>query len=629
MAEKLTHKRIGIPAGIALVLLMGLVCLFCFRTVSEVDIGYHLAGGEWILENGRVPDTDMFTFTVPDHAYLDLHWAYQVLVFGLHRVGGFPGLVAVHAAAVVLAFGIMILTALRRNGPPVFLAVVTLAGILAAEFRFSIRPEVFSWVLLVLMILALEKYRETRRWPWMLAVPAIMAVWVNIQGIFIVGLLTAGAYALGESISLRKPDRPLILGAVAGFAACFLNPYGIRGVMFPLTLMTRLGGDNPFARSIAEFQSPWTLNPIAAGALYPRKLLYSYIFLSALLVILFLLTLRKRRTTEWFLAAIFGLLAAQAIRNIPIFVLVCIPLMVRAAGDLLASRPGRKLQEKLPLQPFRMTVGVILTALVLATGVQVLSSAYYISDRRDVRFGYALDDRFLPVQAAAFIGENSLEGRLFNQLRYGGYFIWKLKQPVFIDGRLEVMQEDFFREYTGSNRWGELIPLLDRYHVDIAVFTYATSRAWITDLDRSEKWRLVYFDDISVVYIRSVSNGHVPDVTFPPVRTGNVSIPPDDSQRDRIIRYVQSRQTLTRFEGFFTVPDFPSGDMNRATLARFLHNMPAAESFLLAAVENSGGIYFEPWFNLGLIYQQMNRPDLARICHRNVRTLCPRALENH
>ena len=62
------------------------------RQLSDPDLGFHLKYGKWIVANEKVPVTDMSTYTVPTHPYIDLHWLFQVMLYGVFRLTGYPGI---------------------------------------------------------------------------------------------------------------------------------------------------------------------------------------------------------------------------------------------------------------------------------------------------------------------------------------------------------------------------------------------------------------------------------------------------------------------------------------------------------------------------------------------------------
>src|SRR5262245_40737619 len=83
--------RRGVAAATALMLLLALLA---WRSVVDVDVGIHLAGGRWIAEHGAVPGLDAFTYTVSDHAYVAYHWLFQLALHASERMAGATGMAA-------------------------------------------------------------------------------------------------------------------------------------------------------------------------------------------------------------------------------------------------------------------------------------------------------------------------------------------------------------------------------------------------------------------------------------------------------------------------------------------------------------------------------------------------------
>jgi hypothetical protein len=73
-----------------LVLISVLVFILSLRQLSDPDLGFHLKYGKWIVENIQVPDSDQSTYTVTGHPYVDLHWLFQVVLFGVFIFAGYP-----------------------------------------------------------------------------------------------------------------------------------------------------------------------------------------------------------------------------------------------------------------------------------------------------------------------------------------------------------------------------------------------------------------------------------------------------------------------------------------------------------------------------------------------------------
>ncbi|HZM70831.1 MAG TPA: hypothetical protein VFB95_10755, partial [Candidatus Cryosericum sp.] len=65
-----------------------LCATFCLTQLAEVDLFWHLLGGRTILEQGKVPRVDDFTYTSAGRPWIDLHWLFQAAIEGSRRVAG-------------------------------------------------------------------------------------------------------------------------------------------------------------------------------------------------------------------------------------------------------------------------------------------------------------------------------------------------------------------------------------------------------------------------------------------------------------------------------------------------------------------------------------------------------------
>ena len=66
--------------------------------LMDPDTGWHIASGDLIRELGRMPASDPWSFTAGDYPWVDMSWAYDVLLSFVHSAGGLPG-VAVFAVS--------------------------------------------------------------------------------------------------------------------------------------------------------------------------------------------------------------------------------------------------------------------------------------------------------------------------------------------------------------------------------------------------------------------------------------------------------------------------------------------------------------------------------------------------
>jgi hypothetical protein len=163
-----------------------LAALLGTRVLFDPDLGFHLKAGQWIVQNHQVPSKDTFTYTVSDHDYLDIQWLYQVLLYTLYCVGGYPLISLVNGISVL---GLLFITwkRLKLTDAPRWMCVLLLTMVLLGiEIRFWGRPETLSCILMSLTLWILELWTKKEK-NLLFLLPVIFMVWANIEGLFAVG----------------------------------------------------------------------------------------------------------------------------------------------------------------------------------------------------------------------------------------------------------------------------------------------------------------------------------------------------------------------------------------------------------------------------------------------------------
>jgi hypothetical protein len=592
---------------VALALVLALVAALALRQVSGGDVGFHLAAGERVLDGQGLPHTDPFTFTVPDHAYVNTSWGYQVVLALLERAFGAPGLVLFHVALVLGFWGTLCATARLGPGDPVALLALVALGGLAAEMRYEVRPEVLSYTLLGLLLHLLHRHAEGRRAAlWLL--PLMFLVWANCHSLFVLGWLALGCFGIGLWLRDGRLDRRLSAWSLAGVAATFVNAHGWHGVAFPFTLLTRFESDNPFNQTIGEFVSPFKLGLSEPFPFYPRLPIVCFRVYCVLVLLSLVPLARQRRWHCLLLALPFGYLACTMVRNMPLLVVTALP------GSCWGlAGPIRRVAQR--LQAGRVGAAVAVVALVLI--LRVVHDSYYITSRRQERFGLGWNERALPIAATAYAERAGLWGPVLNHLNFGGYLIWARKLPVFIDGRLEVMGETFFERYRRTLASPvEREAAVARHGIEWTIFPYRTNASLVEALHGDERWRLAYVDGVAAIWVRAdrasattLDPSAMRPRGGPPALTDDLPGVGDSPRRGPIARWLRG---LVRRERF---PD----ESFHLGLFDYFRGDPAGAALRFAeAIRQSDGAYFETYLNLGSALFRQGRLREARDCYRVV-----------
>ncbi|KPK83549.1 MAG: hypothetical protein AMJ81_07960, partial [Phycisphaerae bacterium SM23_33] len=454
MPEKPGGGRIwpGLAAGTVIALAAVVAC----SKVWNYDVFWHLAGGRWMLQHHRVLGHDPFGLPeAPDGrpaVWVNIHWGFQLIVAAVHSVGGFGGLVVMKMAVFAATLAVFALW-LRRQIAPAWLIVVGIWLILGTEGRVRVRPEIFTFLLLVGTLVLVESVRRGRspnRLWWL--VP-INILWVNMHGLFVVGLAAAWAAVAGAAIDRamgRDTAGPLatrraLLPMAAATAACFVSPWPIKAGLHPLLLWTRLAGHRLlYTYGVEELRPTWALNPLGSAPLLVALLLA----LATLAVLLLRVRSVPAGHALWFLT--FFAVALPASRNLPLFVIPAALLLAIHGGALLhrlPSGPALKI-----LRPAAAAAMLLLAAGIAAA--YATEAVYRWQSRPESQFGLGRVQNIQPVAMAQWLQGYPADGDVLSvDFGNGGVFIlYTPGRRVWMDGRLELHSPQRFKQQRETYR---------------------------------------------------------------------------------------------------------------------------------------------------------------------------------
>lgn len=602
------RRRAG---GLALLSALLLLALLSVRQVGSPDAGFHLARGRAILAGHGIPRFDTLTYTVNDHADVNTSWGYDVVLALVESRGGARGMILFHAMLAGAAFWIVARTARLATCDAASIALLLLLGILMSEERLEVRPELVSYLLLAVAHFILTRHALKGRAPlW--ALPCVFALWANVHSLFVVGFASLLCFNLGAVARARRLDRRLLAASAAAVAAAFINPFGVRGVWMALVLATRLRGGQVFHETISEYESP--VSTLAAENLGLYLLPIACLFIFAALVLLSIGPLwKERRPGHVFLALVFVPLALAMVRNAPLLAIACTPgtawalplrSLVQRVG--LGGRAAGRLERA-------VLAGVALAAVLF--GLRVVNDAYYVGRGRLERFGFGWNRYLLPVDAAAYAERAPLAGRMFNDLNFGGYLGYALARPVFIDGRLEVIGEDFFRAWLGAMSSADALDAaVRRYGATWIVFPYRDRPQAVPMLLADQRWRLAYCDHLAAIFVRTDAGADsVIDESVRRLAGGAPGMPPIETIPG--LGPFERRGLRARWlDGFLHRQSYPVEDYALGVFHYLGGDWRGLASYSARAIQRSGGAHRELYANLGSALYALGDLDAARRC---------------
>lgn len=466
---------------LAVVLLLGLLAMTA-RNAADPDLWWHLRTGEWILETGTIPHTDSFSFTRAGSPWVSHEWLSEVVFYGIFEHGGMGALIIL--AAVVTTAGFVLLY-LRCRAKPSSAAATVALGALAAAPAWGVRPQMFTFALASLMLWLVE--RGEKRPLCLLWIPPLFLIWLNLHAGFALGpaLLLCIAVGLGwEAASGATPwreVRPHLLRILGVLLVCMalvpLNPSGSQLYRYPLDVLR-----SPEMRSfIAEWHPP---------DFHELRYLTVLALCLALLAAFALPRSRPKGRVVVPLGLTF-LAAFDAVRHIPIFVLLAVPVIAsafavepRSLGRLSRVEPGLR-------RAFRGAILVLMAGFAMVRWDSLLRSQA------------TLEGQAFPLRAAAYLRSRSLPPRMFAHYDWGGYVIWRLypEYRVFVDGRADLYGDDLLRQFQTAlqlkNGW---MRVLNDWQVESVLVPPSSPLAQGLLLDAN--WQTEYEDEQAILLVR-------------------------------------------------------------------------------------------------------------------------------
>ena len=338
--------------------------------------------------------------------------------------------------------------------------------------------------------------------------------------------------------------------------------------------------------------------------------IFLYFLFSGLVIGFTVMTLIQRKIHDLVLLAGFFYLSCVGYRNIPLFILATVPLLAESIRQLAWLKKIWASLDKLISQ---RTVPVMAGVLLVLLGLRIITGAYYYSDRRPKHFGLGLDDNQIPVQAVQFLAQNHLDGRILNDMGLSDWLVWQGPQPVFIDGRQQVMGESFYREYLETFHPGGLERAIAQYHPQLIACQYNDAVPWAVQMFSMPNWRLIYADTLTTIY---ASNDYA--LQFPPLSFSRVAdqyhIRLTQADIEKAAENIKPTPKLLYWiKGFYEPRKYPFYLQNLGLLALHYKDYDSSQDFFAESLCEAGGNYFEIFYNLGLASLNQKQYHLGKI----------------
>ena len=460
-----------------MLLLVLLIFGFCVRRIAEPDIWWHLRNAAYLFQHHSFPNVDTYSFGAAGLPWLDHEWLSEIPYFLSFKAMGLQGILAVYLALLVLIYTGVYYRSCRASADCKNAAVTTLLAIFLGVVSIGPRMLLFGWLCMVGLLLLLDRFQRTGKGLWFL--PPLFALWINLHGSWIFGLVVLGLVITsglveGEwGLVMARRWAPLelkklLLVLALSMAALFANPFGYKLVLYPFDFLFR-------QQSNMQYIEEWQFVSFSSGH---GKLALIAIF--ALLAATLFSGLRWR--LDEVLLTAFALWAGLSHVRLLFFTGLIVPPILAPRLKLFPPY-DRKLDK-----PW-LNAGIM--AALVAWLVFSFPSALQL--QQEVSEEY-------PTVALDFMQRQHIKGRIFNNFLWGGYMEWYTPQlEPFIDGRTDIfVYNGTMDDYVKVMLMQAPFEGLDRYKIDYVLLQPKRPLGYL--LEHSPEWRTVYEDKVAKLY---------------------------------------------------------------------------------------------------------------------------------
>jgi len=443
--------------------------------LSDSDTYWQIAVGRWILDHHALPRVDIYSFTKAGEPWTSSSWLAQVLFAASYNLAGWIGPVVLAAGCIGSTFALLV-HILGRRIPAAYAVAVAMAALMLSMGHFLARPHVLVLPIMLAWANGLMSASERSQSPspWLLP---LIALWANLHGGFVFGLVLVGAFALDALWNAeRAQQRSLVLRwaafGIGALVACCATPYGWGSIVAARKILD-LG---ELLHLIYEWM-PANFSKFGA-------------FEMAILMLIAGALYGGVKLTPPRIALVLGLLhmALSHVRNLEIFALL-LPIVVLApVASQFALRPAWPARTGAPTP-------VMAAFLILLGGWTWLLAA---------NTAFAPLESQSPAAAVDALKAYNPK-RVLNDLPFGGYLIWR-QMPVFIDGRAELYGEAFELAYYRAMQLkdvNQFLDILKTWDIDAVLLTPHTPAVGL--LDHIGGWRRAYADENAVLHVRAAN----------------------------------------------------------------------------------------------------------------------------
>lgn len=429
------------------VVLFLLVFFSAMRIPFDTDLFWHLNAGNQTLELRSPVLVDLFSYTRFGTIWINHSWLSQVIFSIVFRLFSFSGLMIFSA---LLSTATMFLLFRQMQANVFVKAFLIILAMLVVAPVWSPRPQLFTLLLLAILIGALQKFLKTGNRYILAGLLLLFILWSNLHAGFSVGIAYLGLFFVGAIIDWGfKENRekfrhtnilPLFFLLFFSILVVCINPNGIKVWTVQLNTLS--------IQVLQQYIDEWSSPNFHELAQQP------YLWTWLLFVFLISMTAKKIALRNVFPLVFFGALGFISKRNFAPFALVVFPIISDLSSHL-ATCLSQEFSTLTTFDTFRRINNVEPKVIIQKSiNIFIVVLAMLAVFIKGVYLGHpvvlnAYEQKLFPQAAMKYLEEvGTPAGNVLNSYAWGGYQNWKnADMRVMVDGRTDIYGDEILLDW--------------------------------------------------------------------------------------------------------------------------------------------------------------------------------------
>lgn len=260
LKQNLQNNKVNVLKAIIFIAVILSPIIFT-KYLIDTDTYFILNIGRYTLNNGF---TTIDPFTLHEGlSYIFQQWLTGVIFYTVYKSFGYLGLVIMIIVQSIIMLIIMYKFLMLLTGDNFNISII-LTGYFAvnASWYMVTRPQIMSYIIVLLFILMIEKYARTEKIRYLILLPVLSFAEINLHAaawpllfVFSLPFLCSSNKIASKINDIQFRKIPLLISLAGCFIAGFITPYGYKSMTY---LFTSNGARH--SRSISELQDPGLFN---------------------------------------------------------------------------------------------------------------------------------------------------------------------------------------------------------------------------------------------------------------------------------------------------------------------------------------------------------------------------------